>query len=978
MMRFDHIKKTMRHPAMLSWMALAFLATAAATASDHRGYSAATVSVRSAGAELRSGGPDLRSASAGGIVVVKRRSGGLSKASAAQWKALLARAGAVSVEPRHPGHRRSGQALALIQNVRLGPGADVTRAVRLLQQDPSVEWAEAQAVRALHLDPNDPMLQDQWALTAIRAADAWDVTRESRTVVIAIVDNGTWIAHPELSAAIVALPGEIPGNGIDDDANGFIDDAHGWDFGNDDPNTDPSPSVSDDIKYHGTAVATVAAAATDNGVGIASPGWNPSILPVKCAPDEVPGSILYGDKGIVYAADNGADLINCSFGSTTFSNAEAEAVAYAVSKGVLIVASAGNDNGEAASYPAGYPGVLSVASTDQADQLSSFSNYGTSVDLCAPGEAILAAWGRTDYSYLDGTSFSSPLAAGTAALVMGQHPEWTGLQAGEQIRVSALPIDQLNPETAGKLGSGRLDAQAAVGTTLTSVRVDSFTLAEGPGADGDGIFDPGETVLLTIHVKNYLEPVSGVTIRLVSETEDVSVLDPLVALPGLATLESWSNSANPARLSIAPGARRGQHAVVMAELDGTDGATREPVGFDIALSFVTIRSGHAGLTVASNGRLGSADTQFNQGVGFEFDEGGDRGVQNLLFEGAFMAAVSSDSVSDVARGADPSAPQNGDFTPSGGVEARISRPGTLADEQAFAAFSDSAASPALGLRVTLTALAFQDDPNADYVLLAYRLKNESTRILAGVHAGLFMDWDVEGDQDAWHDLAGFDTTLALGYIGEPESGIQGGLALLTKNAPAQFKLIDNESEIYPEAGGFTDAKKWAALSGGVQPADAGESPADYSLVLGAGPFTIAAGDSALLGYAVLGGKGLDGLEAGAVAAAAAWRRIFESGNTEPPPGDTPESFDLEPAYPNPFNSGTVLRYGIAEPGRVSIEVTDILGRHVATLVDENAVPGRYKAVWDGSTAYGSAPAGVYLVRMRAGGFAATRKIALVR
>jgi len=189
----------------------------------------------------------------------------------------------------------------------------------------NVQWAEPYYLGQILFFPNDPLYNKQYALKKISAGEAWNITKGDSTIIIAIVDTGVDWKHPDLRANIWTNPGEIPNNGIDDDHNGYIDDVHGWDFGG--LNGTPDNNPMEDRPDHGTHVAGIASAVTNNNIGVASIGFNSTIMPVKVSQDNIRAKngeplIVYPLKGITYAVDNGAKIINCSWGSYSYSNAE--------------------------------------------------------------------------------------------------------------------------------------------------------------------------------------------------------------------------------------------------------------------------------------------------------------------------------------------------------------------------------------------------------------------------------------------------------------------------------------------------------------------------------------------------------------------------------------------------------------------------------------------------------------------------------
>ncbi len=280
------------------------------------------------------------------------------------------------------------------------------------------------------------------------------------------MDSGVYLGHPDLASKVWKNPDEIPGNGIDDDLNGKVDDVNGWHFYQqwtpDGYIPAGNANVTDDFG-HGTHVAGITAAATNNGFGIAGISWGARVMPVRVL-DQY-GNGWYSDiaAGIIYAVDNGAKIINLSLGgAATSENAQplCEAAAYAQQKGALLVAAAGN-TGAAVLYPAACDGVLAVAATDRTDQRAVFSNFGPEVDLAAPGVDIYSTWPWLDgYFIKSGTSMAAPHVSGVAALVWSRWPEWDNVAVSRQITETAVDVDAAgwDPYT----GWGRLDAAAAL------------------------------------------------------------------------------------------------------------------------------------------------------------------------------------------------------------------------------------------------------------------------------------------------------------------------------------------------------------------------------------------------------------------------------------------------------------------------------------------------------------------------------------
>ncbi|MEK7545638.1 MAG: S8 family peptidase [Patescibacteria group bacterium] len=336
--------------------------------------------------------------------------------------------------------------------------------------------------------PDDPLFGEQWYLNAVRLPEAWDFAKGSPTVTVAVLDSGVDLMHPDLRDRIWRNPGEIAGNGIDDDRNGYVDDARGWDFvdGDSDPNPEIGAGSAKDGANHGTLVAGIIGAAGGNAEGIVGINWNVGIMPLRVLDADGSGNTLGVVRAIRYAVAAKAKVINVSFTGQNYSQTLADALRAAHDAGILVVAAAGNEGDTDKggdlniypSYPACYRGpngerlVLGVASLDRNGAKSSFSSYGSDcVGISAPGESFFTtqayrpAISGFDQAYGDswfGSSLSAPVVSGVAALVASMDPTLDADALRDVLRATSKDVNQLNGPYAGHLGAGQVDAAAAV------------------------------------------------------------------------------------------------------------------------------------------------------------------------------------------------------------------------------------------------------------------------------------------------------------------------------------------------------------------------------------------------------------------------------------------------------------------------------------------------------------------------------------
>ena len=315
-------------------------------------------------------------------------------------------------------------------------------------------WVEENAMAcAQERVPNDPYYAtQQWSLPLIGLDLVWDDSLGNGKV-IAIIDSGIDLAHPDLVGKLWANPLETPANGVDDDANSYVDDIVGWDFVSGD-------GVPEDGYGHGTHVSGIAGAATNNEQGIAGAAWGSRLMILRALGDDGRGTYANIALAIHYAADNGADVINLSLGGTAPSTALAEQIVYATDHGCLVVAAAGNSGVQGVLYPAAIDGVLGIAASTSLDQPYSGNSRGPELDVTAPGVGIYATLRSGLYGVMTGTSMATPHVSAVAALLQSYRTDLTWQQTAQAITSTAVDIDV--PGWDDRTGWGRIDAAAAL------------------------------------------------------------------------------------------------------------------------------------------------------------------------------------------------------------------------------------------------------------------------------------------------------------------------------------------------------------------------------------------------------------------------------------------------------------------------------------------------------------------------------------
>ena len=390
---------------------------------------------------------------------------------------VLAVAGEVVVKSTNP------QALATYGAVRsagapqtfvvsVSQSADPAQTAATIRTAPGVQAAGPNYVAKAALTPNDSLFaSSQSNLTRIAMPAAWDKTTGSSGTVVASLDTGINWNHADLTGKVKFNSSDTAGNGIDDDGNGTVDDTNGMDFVN--ANFVGGKYVNDsdgpaDDEGHGTLTASVFAANTNNGQGIAAVGWQTRTLAVKVLGNSGYGSFVDVANGIRYATDNGAKVINMSLGAqgvTSDFNTDS-AISYAISHGVTVVAATGNDAATTVSYPANNANVIAVGASDNTDTVANYSNQGTQVSVVAPGNNIPSANRSGGYSSASGTSLATPHVAGAAALMLAAKPALTPAQVKQTLQnTTDKPAGMSGQNRTNAYGYGRLNVNQALGTT---------------------------------------------------------------------------------------------------------------------------------------------------------------------------------------------------------------------------------------------------------------------------------------------------------------------------------------------------------------------------------------------------------------------------------------------------------------------------------------------------------------------------------
>jgi subtilisin family serine protease len=796
--------------------------------------------------------------------------------------------------------------LSLIKTLRLTDGVDISGLISELKELDVFEYIERKRIRYTSATPNDPKLNLQNYLTQINAYVAWDVSIGGSTVKIGIVDTGTDMDHPDLQSKMTENASD-PINGIDDDGDGYIDNYNGWDF----VDQDGEPQIVSGS--HGVHVAGIAAAATNNGEGVASIGYKTKFMPIRAGDGSL---ITHGYEGIVYAADMGCDIINCSWGGFDASALEQDVINYATyNKNALVVCAAGNQNKDQAHYPAAYENAFAVAAVSSIDKKSNISNYGYWVDISAPGESIYSTVNNGGYNHNTGTSMAAPMVSGAAALVKAVYPQLTAKQIIERLKQTGNDINGSNPVYVNKIGKSRLNVGNAVSGNIqqASVVFENMKITNKT----DDVFKGNDSLFISGTFTNYLAVSSSVTATIQTSSPYVVVnhdVDNLGIMNSLLQLDNFDTPFSFKILNTAP-----INSNVTFEVVLTDGVFTNKYFFDIVVNvdYLNIAVNNIAMSLGSKGQVGYNGRNQNQGLGIKYKNG-----ISQLFEGGLMIGTNGNGfVRVVDRVRNGTNSWDNDFKVENYIQSVT--PPTNNMYALSGVFNDSnAMADTIGIQVLYRSYASTDPGHENYVVLEYEVVNTNSSTLNDLHVGLFADFDVLNfEQNKSHtDLKRYLTYTKDNQPNAPCFGVQ----LLT---PGEFHsyCLDNVNggaggvDIY---NGYNNSKKYTTLSSNRYASGIGSvNGNDVIQVTSMGNISIAPGDTFKVAFAVIAADAVVMLEQVADSAYTRYNGSIPNSISE---------LEVNPVkvFPNP--AGSIVNIEISENlGKIkSIKIFDITGKEV--------------------------------------------------
>ncbi|MDN5201420.1 S8 family serine peptidase [Fulvivirgaceae bacterium BMA10] len=747
----------------------------------------------------------------------------------------------------------SKHGLSNIYKIQLGKDENIVDKINQLLKYREVIYAEPYyKIKPLYI-PNDPgsILPggQQNYLTTINAYAAWDIQKGDSNIVVGVLDTGIDLDHEDLTDNI-KLNYDDPINGIDDDADGYIDNYYGWDMA--DHNNDPGA----DLDEHGTSVSGVMGAKTNNGTGIAGLGFNSKILPVKIF-TSLTNSFNNGYEAILYAAEQGCQVINLSWGSDdSYSDFAKDIIDFVVEEmDVVVIAAAGNTNAELNFYPASYSNVLSVGASDNQDRKASFATYSKYIDLIAPGSSEYTTANNSGYKFASGSSFASPMVAGVAALVRAEFPELNARQVMQKIRSAAHNIydDPANQVYNEMLGRGRLDAyRALLISSDPAPRMTDFNYDNGVGSYV--FYD--DTLSIDVDVTNFLNKTHNGLVTLSSSSPYVTVVDSTFDISNMTQLESRSNNTSPFKVYLHPDLPTDENLIFRLGYEDINYTDYQYFDFKSDPEFINFDNQKFVLTIDSDGGLGYTSAPYNpSGIGLEYE-----GSELIDHTGLIIADDNNNLLSNVVTDFSFNT-QDQDFTTIEKLKFYNNSTVTL---DARSSFDDSnAGSDQIGLRIEQKVLANEVENDNGYIIIEYRITNTSGTTLNNLKAGIFADWDLNSSTT---NKADWDSPNNLGYVYDAiNNNLYGGLALISAQSGI-YTAIDLNSENGNTAnfsGDFTKTEKHDFLVNGNNKLSAGANGNgnEVAHIVGGNIISLENNQSVKVTFAFMVGESLSALQA---------------------------------------------------------------------------------------------------------------------
>jgi hypothetical protein len=593
-------------------------------------------------------------------------------------------------------------------------------------------------------------------------------------------------------------------------------------------------------------------------------------------------------------------------------------------------------------------------------------------EVVAPGYRVRTTYPGTSYGTFDGTSFSGPHVAGAVALLRQYNPNAPVDSIKSALMRSA--VDKGDSGEDNTFGWGVIDIPAAMGLLAPNNKI-SIYLQQAT----HNPIKPGDTVDVIVTLRNSGLGTVGVTGQLADPQSGATILQGFSSFGEMGMNVSKNNASSVYRLAFDSSITEGTRLTVDLRIrDGFSYQRTVKLHFTIGTALVkssyTHQTDSCRFTISNYGTYGLADESVTNkgGVGFVFPEGG----INNLFQCGLMIGTDSNHVSDGVVNKLGSVDEDFAVVPGGNLIHYAE--GAIGDVETFCRYADDRAASPLGVVVEQRTASFNNSADARYVIIEYVISNKSATPINDAYVGIFCDWDFPWGAGG-SDRTGFSREYGLGYEYQtgPVANSFRGTAVLNPEGVYTFYAIRNTGIIYDASGSLvTDAKKYGFLSHGLLDT-AGVSAYDQSYCIASGPFDIAPGASDTACFVMIGGRDVEALQSAVLSARARYRQATPVDDDREP--SLPSAFELQQNFPNPFNPETVISYTLRHATQASVVIYSLLGRQIATLVDERQTAGTHSITWDGRDQDGRPVAsGVYFYRLKAGDVAQTKKMILLK
>jgi len=660
----------------------------------------------------------------------------------------------------------------------------------LIKKYPEIEIAEPIYKNELLGIPNDPYASQQTMLSTIKAFDTWDFYQGDTSVVIGIVDTGILQNHEDIWNSIAPNWNEIPNNNIDDDGNGYVDDFLGCNLAY---STEGNGGNTYHTNSHGTAVAGIAGATTNNGKGIAGVAYKSRIFPIKASKLTSSSTIDFGYQGILYSAIRGLSVVNCSWGKVKpFSPIDQSIINYAIARGTVVVASGGNGNNSTEVwYPAGYTGVLGVGEVNQVDYITGTTTINETIRIMAPG---IGNWITTNQPNgyespnYGGTSWSAPVVSGVVATVRAKYPQLNPLQTIEYVRQLADDISDKNTSFQFMV-PGRVNMKKLLEIEPFSIPGIKPTKVRMYNSKGDLIerFSKGDTITLFVDIHNYLGQAKN--LRFVLSVADIfdnsiEVIDAEFEVSIIGSGEDLTLGPFTFRKIGENESRTFLRMDIIGENNYRDFFL---IPIIPTLAIATFETDSLKFSIGDKGTIGfyeKNNVKYGSGVA-------SKTLGNQIYRGGLMITEDSTRIVSALFGFNPD-----------GSDFRIIKPFVEPDRHS-SIIDDSLAQPLEKIGVEVEQRVFVPTFDPDFFKLFIKVKNISARTLKNLSVGYYFDWDVgpsAKQNRAYLEPEAIPKTLlpiaaAVEFVQAEDSSAFVGVGVYSENSSNQPQMAVLNSEI---------------------------------------------------------------------------------------------------------------------------------------------------------------------------------------